>query len=289
MCACLSNSKSLTILWGFSLLSRIIDQGIGIMKKLLLVSALFVSGGLLANVAIAQDTPTFNAEQTQQIEKITHDYLLSHPEILIEMQTSLQAKQMHKMQAEAVKNAKQNTDELFRSNSPVAGNHDGKVTMVAFLDYQCPFCRKMTESLAQIIKTNPDVKIVFKEFPVHGKNSELAAIAAMSADKQGKYWQMHEELMSISGPVNEQSIMDAAKKVGLDLAKLKKDMHSPEMQKALKDNFELATAKLNIGGTPSFFVAKTNVNNDAADSEIEFIPGAVPLAVMQKTIDKIKQ
>ena len=119
-------------------------------------------------------------------------------------------------------------DALFhQANDPMTGNPNGKITVVEFFDYQCPHCIDMTPVIDGLVKKNPDVKVVFKEFPIRGQMSELAARAALAAHAQGKYFELHKALMeSKQEPLTEDAIYAIAQTVGLDVTKLKAAMKS---------------------------------------------------------------
>lgn len=154
-----------------------------------------------------------------------------------------------------------NTDALLRhAHDPLAGNPNGKVTIVEFFDYQCSHCVAMINVINNVIKTNPNVRFVFKELPIKGDVSELAAKAALAANKQGKYYPFSHVLLSHSRNISMASILGLAQANGLNVSKLKKDMESPEIASQLQENFKLAD-HLNVTGTPSFFISKSNNTN----------------------------
>ena len=170
---------------------------------------------------------------------------------------------------------------LHASNDPVAGNPKGKITVVEFFDYQCGHCMSMAPVIASIIKNNPNVRVVFKDFPIRGPVSEFAARAALAANKQGKYYEFNHALLTANQPLTEQSILEIAKSTGLNIKQLKKDMDSKAVENQLKANFNLAL-NLKLTGTPAFFISKT----DAKDSSnINFILGEMSQSELQSAID----
>jgi protein-disulfide isomerase len=214
-------------------------------------------------VRLAQAAPTttpdtgaspFDARQKAAIEAIIKDYLLSHPEVMLEVQTALEEK-MEKLQAEKLKTAlAANSGEIFRSTgAPVAGNPAGDIPVVEFFDYNCGYCKRAFSDIAKLVESDPKIKLVLKELPILSKASEEAARVALAASKQGKYWEVHRALLTIRGEVNEQSSLRAAEKVGLDMAKLKKDMASEDVTGEIERVRDLAR-KMGIQGTPHFLV-----------------------------------
>ncbi|MBA3662436.1 MAG: DsbA family protein [Gammaproteobacteria bacterium] len=157
--------------------------------------------------------------------------------------------------------AAQNINTLFRqAHDPVGGNPRGKITVVEFFDYQCSHCTVMGNVLATIIRNNPNVRVVFKEFPIRGEGSELAARAALAANKQGKYNRFNHALLNANQDLTESVIFQIAKSNGINVGRLKKDMDSPAITSILKANANLAQA-LKITGTPAFFIGKTNAQS----------------------------
>ena len=205
-----------------------------------------------AKVAAAEGGIT--AGQRKEIEAIIKDYLLHNPEVLMEAQTALDAK-MDKIQAERTAAAiKLNAQEIFRpAGSPVVGNAKGDVTVIEFFDYNCPYCKKAFTEVAQLVDKDKQVKLILKEFPILSKGSEEAAKVALAAKLQGKYWEFHRAIQEAQGQTNEASALRIAEKLGLDMAKLKRDMASAEVKREIDETRALAT-KLGIQGTPHFLV-----------------------------------
>lgn len=198
-----------------------------------------------------------------EIEQIVHDYLMAHPEVILEAVQALQARQEAEAAARAAANLAQLRDDIFGGPATmIAGNPDGDVTLVEFFDYRCGYCRRALPDVMALKETDPQLRIVMKEFPILGPDSVIAARAALAARKQGKYAVFHEALMQAEGSLDEARILAVADEVGLDLDRLRGDMEAPEINATLRRNFELAEA-LGIRGTPAFVT-----RND-------LVPGAV--------------
>ena len=148
--------------------------------------------------ALAADA--FTEEQKAQIGNIVKDYLLKNPEVIIEMQTALEAK-MEKEQAEKLKSfMSENAKDIYRSpNASVAGNPNGDITVVEFFDYNCGYCKRGLPELQKLIENDKRVRVVFKELPILSKGSEEAARVALAAKRQGKYWEFHQALHERQG------------------------------------------------------------------------------------------
>ena len=165
-----------------------------------------------------------------------------------------QKKQQETQAAQAKARLKEQLQELTQNpGSPFIGKPDGDVTVVEFFDYSCGYCRKAFPALIELQKTDPNVRIVFKEFPILGPSSLFAARAALAAHIQGKYFAFHKKLMEGEVEISETGIMDAASKLGLDTNKLREDIESLAITKEIQNNNQLAK-EIGITGTPAFIV-----------------------------------
>jgi protein-disulfide isomerase len=148
-------------------------------------------------------------------------------------------------------------------NSPVMGNPDGDVTLVKFSDYQCTYCKAADPRIDKLVAEDGKVRVVVKEFPVLGPASVAAAKAALASQKQGKYHAYHQAMMGFRGKLTNDDIFAMAAKVGLDVAKLKADMESPEVTDQIIDTFNLARA-MKISITPGYIVNATVLSGVSA-------------------------
>ncbi len=135
--------------------------------------------------------------------------------------------------------------------APVLGNGDGNITLSEFFDYNCPYCRKMVPLMSQLVREDPQLRLVHREWPVFGADSEFAAKASLASLKQGKYWQLHAALMTMEGRAEEASVMRIARQVGLDEARLREDMQGPDPERHVTMSFLLGD-HMGLRGTPSF-------------------------------------
>lgn len=218
----------------------------------------------------AQDAQTLT--ETAKIEQIVHDYLLQHAEVVIEAVNKYQTQQAQ-VAAERQANALvERRDELTNDpDAPVLGNPKGDVTLVEFFDYRCPYCKAVSAGLIDTIKSDGNVRLVMKEFPILGAESEYAAKAALAANRQGKYGEFHEAMMTFKGKVTIEDVKRIASEVGVDTAKMERDMASPDIAGMIQHNYDLAQA-LGITGTPSFVISD------------ELIPGAISMEELEKRI-----
>lgn len=235
--------------------------------------------------ADATATAPMSDAQKKEIEKVIHDYLVSNPEVLLEASQALQQKQQQNMQQQAQSAIQENADQLFQGKLTTVGNPKGAVTIVEFFDYQCIHCKKMSSTLDNLIKKDSGLRVIYKEFPIFGKSSEMASRVALAAGMQGKYQAMHNALLTTEKRLDNQVVMDAAKSLGLDMNKLKKDMDSQEVTDILDTNRQLAE-KLHLMGTPAFIIASTPNGQFKAGSEPSFVPGAATEESLQEMIKK---
>jgi protein-disulfide isomerase len=210
-----------------------------------------------APASTASDAPSasaFTPAQRKELETIIKDILLNNPEIMLEVQNALESK-MDKIQAERMAVAiKEHANELYRpTTSPIVGNAKGDVPVIEFFDYNCGYCKKAFSDVAQLVEKDKKVRLILKEFPILSKGSEEASRVALAARLQGKYWEFHRAMLENQGQATEASALRVAEKLGLDMARLKKDMASPEVKKEIEDTRQLAT-KMGIQGTPHFIV-----------------------------------
>lgn len=243
-------------------------------------------------LADATATPTatpapaanFSADQKQQIEQVVHDYLVNKPEVLIEASKALQQKQMAEASTKAKDAIAKNAAALFNAaQAPTLGNTGGDVTIVEFLDYQCGHCKSMSPVIGELIKADPKVQVVIRGLPIFGESSKIATKAVIAANKQGaeNFAKFNDALLASTGPLNEKSIFAVAKKSGLDVTKLKKDMSSKEVEDQINENFRLAR-ELGLMGTPAFVLSNRGY------TKTEFVPGATSKDELVALIAKLR-
>jgi protein-disulfide isomerase len=242
-------------------------------RSLVIVAALMVSAG--GSVA-QQATPAFPEDLREAVREMlienprVLEVLSRHPEIVAEA-----VQQMRKQEAARRAALAESRKALLEDGvSFVAGNPKGDVTIVEFFDYRCPYCKQVLPSLEALLKEDRGLRVVFKEYPVLGPDSVIAAraaVAAMEQDRGAKYFAFHSAMMSHRGQINEAEVMRFAAAAGLKLDRLKADMATPKTEKVLSDNHALAE-KLGIQGTPGFVIGD------------QIVPGAVPLESLRQLV-----
>ena len=208
------------------------------------------------------------------IEQIIHDYLIAHPEVVVEALKANDARAKAEEEADTRAQIAKHQDELLRdSESPIGGNPKGDVTIVEFFDYRCPYCKQVEPTLEALLKEDPGIRVVYKEFPILGPQSLIASEVSLAALKQSsqKYARLHAMLLNTKVELSQDTILKAAEAVGLDVAKVKVDMTGKDIQALIKRNYDLAEA-LKIAGTPAFIIGTT------------LSPGAVDLATLRKMV-----
>lgn len=251
--------------------------------SLLTVSALATA--MATSGVMAANTNAVSPEQKKQFEQIIHDYLVNSPEVLIEASQALQQKQQVAQQKEAKSAISGNVAQLLNEQLAVAGNPKGDVTVIEFFDYQCIHCKKMKPIMTELVSKNANVRVVFKEFPIFGKSSEIASRAALAAAIQGKYLPMQAALLQQDKRLDKQLVLDTAKSLGLDMPKLELDMESKQVTAALDANRALAE-KMHLMGTPAIVVLATPAGQFKSGSETGFIPGGATAEALQALVNK---
>ena len=134
---------------------------------------------------------------------------------------------------------------------PVLGNPKGDITLTEFFDYNCPYCRTNMADVQRLIADDPKLRVVFREWPVFGEGSMFAAKAALASLQQGKYWPLHEALMTMKGRAEESTVLRAARQAGLDVDRLRVDMEKREILDQIYETMDLADTMM-LTGTPTF-------------------------------------
>lgn len=216
---------------------------------------------MFALTSLATPAVALDAAQKEEIGSFIREYLMSNPELLEDVQMALQAKREAEVMAKATDAIASNSDAIF--NAPediVLGNPDGDVTIVEFYDYNCGFCKKALADMNTLIKDDPNLRFVLKEFPILGPDSMAAHQVAMSFRKlmPEKYGEFHRKLLGADVRATEETAMDLAKSLGGDEEKLIAGMNDPEIGRSIGQVYTLADA-LGINGTPSYVIGNEAV------------------------------
>ena len=198
----------------------------------------------------------FTDAQKSHLNKMIEQYIVDHPEVILQSIQSMQARQKAEEEAHAAAALKERKQDLEADpDDPFMGNRTGSVAMVEFLDYRCGYCKRVFPTVMKVLADNPNVRYVIKEFPILGPESVTASRASLAVwrTQKAKYGAFHAGLMDLRGSIPEAKILSVATQLGIDAIQLKKDMADPEIDRILEKNYKLAQA-LNINGTPAFVI-----------------------------------
>lgn len=232
------------------------------------ILSLFISGcGTTAHESKTASTPSQDITDAA-IER----YIRTHPEVIVQSLQAMEAKRQAELQERQKTAVAAKQKELLHDpTSPVSGNAKGEITVVEFYDYRCGYCKKAASAVTELQKEDRRVRVVYKDFPILGEPSELAAKAALASQAQGKHQAFHEALLASHADMTKEAILKIAIRVGLDAKRLEADMADPKWQAVIEKNRALAN-ELGISGTPGFIVGT------------ELVPGALDLNGLKELI-----
>ncbi|WLT09599.1 DsbA family protein [Bartonella apihabitans] len=213
------------------------------------------------------------------IREVVKDYLVKNPEVMIEVQEALNNKIEQKNTENRSSTITGMKDEIFNSSDDgILGNPNGKISLVEFFDYNCGYCKKSYPDIQALIKGDPDLRIVLKDFPVLGDDSVKAHIVARAFMKlmPMKFAAFHNQMMTSEGRANEEKAIKIAVKLGIDEKQLRQTMKDPDIQQVFMKNGKLAYL-LDINGTPSYILGN------------EVLVGAVGENILKKKITLLEQ
>jgi protein-disulfide isomerase len=206
-----------------------------------------------------------DATDRATLNSIIEDFIRNNPEIVRDTLIALAAREEAERKQTGF--AKVRDDQ----GDPVMGNANGTITLYEFSDYNCGYCKRVFEPIQQLVRDNPDVRLVIKEFPILSQSSLVAAKAAIAAEMQGKFGDYHIAMMTYRGQITDAVVMRMAAQAGVDIEQLKSDMESPKTMAIIQRTREAAAA-LEINGTPGLVVGDT------------IVPGAIGLDELVKLI-----
>jgi len=192
------------------------------------------------------------------VEAIVRDYLIANPEVMVEVQAALEARQEEERRVAQLDTIKTASDTIFNAAyDGLVGNRDGKITVVEFFDYNCGYCKRALGDMERLVSANPDLRFVMKEFPILGPDSQKASQVSMAFHNLApeKYAEFHTRLIGAQGRATEAVAMRIALSLGVDEEALRAEMKNPAINEALGETYELAN-KLAITGTPSYVIGE---------------------------------
>ncbi len=206
--------------------------------------------------------------EESRIKELVLETIRENPGIVMEAVAILEQRQVAAAELARADLLSNNRDILEKDpNAPVLGNPEGDVTVVEFFDYNCPYCRRAMDEVQGLLEADPNVRLVYREWPILGEGSVFAAKAALASRKQGKYEEFHWAMMGMSGRAEEASVMRIAAEIGLDVGQLRRDMEAPEVQEHLVTSMDLSKS-LGFNGTPSFVIGDDLVPGFVEQSQL---------------------
>ncbi|MCP5074067.1 MAG: DsbA family protein [Rhodobacteraceae bacterium] len=226
-----------------------------IFRDLVLIIALFIPFG-----AQAFDIEAMSKAERAALHQEIRNYILENPEILVEAMTVLEERDRNSQIRRDTALFHELKEPLWNDGiSFTGGNPHGDVTIVEFVDYRCGYCRKAHSEVAELIETDGNIRLIVKEYPILGPDSEAsskAAIATLQLFGREAYADLYEELITFKGPINEQSVRQLSERVDLDADQILERMNSAEVANHIQAMHDLGT-KLEVTGTPTFVVGQT--------------------------------
>ena len=206
-----------------------------------------------------------DATDRATLNSIIENFIRNNPEIVRDTLIALAAREEAERKQTGLSKVRDDRGD------PVMGNANGTITLYEFSDYNCGYCKRVFEPIQQLVRDNPDVRLVIKEFPILTQSSLVAAKAAIAAEMQGKFGDYHIAMMTYRGQITDAVVMRMAAQAGVDIEQLKSDMESSKTMAIIQRTREAAAA-LEINGTPGLVVGDT------------VVPGAIGLDELIKLI-----
>jgi protein-disulfide isomerase len=235
---------------------------------------------LIAASSMPASAGDFSAAQKTEIEAIIKGYLMENPEVLRDAINELDTREKAVENAARQKIMGEAEGPLYRSShQAVIGNPNGKITLVEFFDYNCGYCKKALPTLSRLVKENPDLRVILKDFPILSPGSIEAAQIASAARNQfngDKFWEFHQRLLGMRTPVGKAQALSVAKDMGADMDKLAKDVQAPGIMSGIEETDTLAK-QLAMTGTPAFVIGQ------------EVVLGALPQDELQSKLDNVRK
>lgn len=243
--------------------------------SLFLVLILIIS---ITSFSMLKGSGSGKSMSKEEIEKIVSDYIQNNPKAILDSVAKYQQQASANEDKQAQENTKNKLNEIENDpSSPIAGNPKGDVVIAEFFDYSCGYCKKVFPNFIKLIDEDKNVKVVFKELPILGPNSDLAAHAAIAVHiiNPNKYFEFYKAVMG--GHINgQESLNSIAKSLGIDAKAMEAKMKSAEVEKILNTNKELAS-NIGIHGTPAFVIGG------------ELIPGAADYDTLKGLVAKARE
>lgn len=223
---------------------------------------------LTATPALSFDIGAMSDAEKAAFGVAVREYLMANPQVLVESINVLEERRVLSEAENDVALIAANRDAIFAdSHSWVGGNPDGDVTMVEFIDYRCGYCRKFNQQVHDIVESDGNIRLILKEFPILGPDSETSARFAVAVRQLGgddAYVKAHDELMAMRGAPSPEALKKIAADIGIDGEEVLNTMNTETVSAVLRDNRQLAE-QMAIMGTPTFIIGDTLLRGMPAD------------------------
>ena len=237
-----------------------------------LIAPILLAVAVWGTAARADDASGFTAAQRAEIVAVVRQALMTDPTILRDAVSALQQQEAAVKDAAASAAIDRAGPALVKTPAdPIAGNPNGDVTVVEFYDLRCPYCRRMVPVLADLLRKDSNIRLVYKDIPILGPDSVLGARAVLAAQRQGGYLRMHDAIMASPPTITEDTLRQDADHAGLDWDRMQRDMADPALTARIAANIALAH-DLGIDGTPVYVIGT------------RMLPGAVDLAELEGAV-----
>lgn len=243
-------------------------------KSLLAVSA----AAVLSTLALFQPAAALDDAQKKEMGDFIREYLISHPEVMLDVQAALDKKQEEARQTQSDKAIADNKKTIFNADYDVnIGNAKGDVTVVEFFDYNCGYCRHALSDTDTLLKNDKNIRYVLKEFPILGPDSVAASRVSDAFRKLApeKYAEFSHTLLSSDGRASEDSAIEVATSLGVSEDAIRKEMAASPNVSTVKETYQLAT-DLGVTGTPAYVIGN------------EAISGAIGLDALTEKVANVR-
>ncbi|KFC70327.1 DSBA oxidoreductase precursor [Bosea sp. LC85] len=251
----------------------------GIRRAGLVLGGLGLAVTLAAGPVQAQGQP-LSPEQRKAVTDLIRETLLKNPELIQEALVELERRnQVAQAEAQRSAVASEKANLVDPATSIIAANPQGDVTLVEFMDYNCGFCKRALDDVRTLVKDDPKLRVVIKDFPILGPDSVEASRVAIAVKNQlqgQKYWDFHNKLMATKGRINGAKALEIAKEAGADVERARKDMDAPATRAAIESTVALGD-RLGLTGTPAFIIGD------------EVVFGAVGAAALKEKIEAVRK
>lgn len=228
-------------------------------KKIVLLAGLLLAAAIISPARAEEFT-------RDDIKQIIREFVRDNPEEILQAIVEKSQEEMKQKQDKALVEYK---DQIFNDkNSPEAGNPKGDVTVVEFVDYNCGYCKRVSESVLAVIAADKNVRFIFKELPVLGESSKEASKWALASNLQGKYLDFHTALMRNRKAITTEALEEVARSAGINIEQLKKDLTSDVVENQIAADYKLAVS-MGVTGTPVFIVGEKMIMGALVDGKLE--------------------